>query len=164
MIRISSGSFSLNFLPLATSKKQASTCFSCCVVSFGVYVFVYVPILANFGRCFPNGFPGTVNTNKFTLNEEYDGSNPTREATFAGYALLSLYYTEAESTERYSQFPLIIEKFAFVRKYMKENYGIDLEAIAKGPNDWDIQPHPETPGNNDEDGGDDDDPWPGFDW
>lgn len=78
------------------------------------------------------GFPGTVNTNKFTLNEEYDGSNPTREATFAGYALLSLYYTEAESTERYSQFPLIIEKFAFVRKYMKENYGIDLEAIAKG--------------------------------
>ena len=110
------------------------------------------------------GFPGTVNTNKFTLNEEYDGSNPTREATFAGYALLSLYYTEAESTERYSQFPLIIEKFAFVRKYMKENYGIDLEAIAKGPNDWDIQPHPEIPGNNDEDGGDDDDPWPGFDW
>ena len=74
------------------------------------------------------------------------------------------YYTEAESTERYSQFPLIIEKFAFVRKYMKENYGIDLEAIAKGPNDWDIQPHPEIPGNNDEDGGDDDDPWPGFDW
>ena len=110
------------------------------------------------------GFPGTVNTNKFTLNEEYDGSNPTREATFAGYALLSLYYTEAESTERYNQFPLIIEKFAFVRKYMKENYGIDLEAIAKGPNDWDIQPHPEIPGNNDEDGGDDDDPWPGFDW
>ena len=41
------------------------------------------------------GFPGTVNTNKFTLNEEYDGSNPTREATFAGYALLSLYYTPA---------------------------------------------------------------------
>ena len=41
------------------------------------------------------GFPGTVNTNKFTLNEEYDGSNPTREATFAGYALLSLYYTKA---------------------------------------------------------------------
>lgn len=41
---------------------------------------------------------------------------------------------------------------------MKENYGIDLEAIAKGPNDWDIQPHPEIPGNNDEDGGDDDDP------
>lgn len=46
---------------------------------------------------------------------------------------------------------------------MKENYGIDLEAIAKGPNDWDIQPHPEIPGNNDEDGGDDDDPWAGFD-
>ena len=60
--------------------------------------------------------------------------------------------------------PAYIEKFAFVRKYMKENYGIDLEAIAKGPNDWDIQPHPEIPGNNDEDGGDDDDPWAGFDW
>ena len=27
-----------------------------------------------------------------------------------------------------------------------------------------IQPHPEIPGNNDEDGGDDDDPWAGFDW
>ena len=44
---------------------------------------------------------------------------------------------------------------------MKETYGIDLAAIAKGPNDWDIQPHPEIPGNNDEDGGDDDDPWAG---
>ena len=90
---------------------------------------------------------------------------------FCGELFIGLEFTaknkcsvQAESTERYSQFPLIIEKFAFVRKYMKENYGIDLEAIAKGPNDWDIQPHPEIPGNNDEDGGDDDDPWPGFDW
>ena len=107
------------------------------------------------------GFPGTVNTTKFMLNEEYDGSNPTREATFAGYALLSLLYTVSESNEKYSQFPLIIEKFAFVRNYMKDNYGIDLEAMAKGPDDWDIQPHPEIPGN---DSGDDDDPWAGFDW
>ena len=44
---------------------------------------------------------------------------------------------------------------------MKDNYGIDLEAMAKGPDDWDIQPHPEIPGN---DSGDDDDPWAGFDW
>lgn len=95
------------------------------------------------------------------LNEEYDGSNPTREATFAGYALLSLLYTVSESNEKYSQFPLIIEKFAFVRNYMKDNYGIDLEAMAKGPDDWDIQPHPEIPGN---DSGDDDDPWADSDW
>lgn len=107
------------------------------------------------------GFPGTINTNQFTLNEEYDGSNPTPEATFAGYILLSLYYTEAESTVRYSDSPLIIEKFAFVRKYMKEHCGIDLEAIAQGPEEWDIQPHPEIPGNNEEE---EDDPWAGFDW
>ncbi len=110
------------------------------------------------------GFPGTVNTNTFSLNEEYDGSNPTREATFAGYALLSLLYTKAESDEKYNQYPLIIEKFTLVRNYMKEIYGFDLEAIAKGPDDWDIQPHPEIPGNNDEGGGNEDDPWAGFDW
>lgn len=49
-----------------------------------------------------------------------NGATRPGKQHLAGYALLSLYYTEAESTERYSQFPLIIEKFAFVRKYMKE--------------------------------------------
>ncbi|MEY8687031.1 hypothetical protein AB9N12_13165 [Bacteroides sp. AN502(2024)] len=100
------------------------------------------------------GFPGTVNTTTFSPNEGYDGSNPTQEAAFAGYVLLSLYYTKAESDVQYAQYPLITEKFTLVRNYMKDNYGIDLEAIAKGPDNWDIEPHPEIPGNNDEEGGD----------
>ena len=37
--------------------------------------------------------------------------------------------------------------FAFVQKYLKDKYQIDLEAIANGPEDWDLPlpPIPETP-------------------
>ena len=128
-----------------------------------VFQFQYKPVLPQISTFYCEAFNQILIESPFLFLENLRG-----ELAAALPAprprVLSLYYTEAESTERYSQFPLIIEKFAFVRKYMKENYGIDLEAIAKGPNDWDIQPHPEIPGNNDEDGGDDDDPWAGFDW
>ena len=40
---------------------------------------------------------------------------------------------------------------------LRKKYNIDLEAIAQGPEDWDIKPYPELP---ETDGGDDDDdPW-----
>ena len=57
-------------------------------------------------------------------------------------------------------------KFDFVTNYLKK-YNIDLEAIAQGPEDWDIKPYPELPELPETDEGDDDDDddsWPGWDW
>ena len=47
-------------------------------------------------------------------------------------------------------------KFEFVTNYLKK-YNIDLEAIAQGPEEWDIKPYPELP--EADAGDDDDDPW-----
>ncbi len=68
---------------------------------------------------------------------------------FIGYMHLSMYYNQARLTEVYpaDKYPFLTEKFAFVQKYLKDKYQIDLEAIANGPEDWDLPlpPIPETP-------------------
>ena len=53
-------------------------------------------------------------------------------------------------------YPFLSTKFDFVTNYLKK-YNIDLEAIAKGPEEWDIKPYPELP--EADAGDDDDDPW-----
>ena len=63
--------------------------------------------------------------------------------------ILSMYYNQARLAEVYpaDKYPFLTEKFAFVQKYLKDKYQIDLEAIANGPEDWDLPlpPIPETP-------------------
>ena len=67
----------------------------------------------------------------------------------SGYMHLSMYYNQARLAEVYpaDKYPFLTEKFAFVQKYLKDKYQIDLEAIANGPEDWDLPlpPIPETP-------------------
>lgn len=94
-------------------------------------------------------FPGSVRLGKFLLDETDNNSNPPNEEdTFIGYILQSMYFTEAESMVEFpaAKYPLLTEKFALVRKHLKDRYQIDLNAIAEGPADWDIPlpPYGET--------------------
>ena len=97
------------------------------------------------------GYPGSVNTYVFnSISEPANNSYPpTNEETFIGYMHLSIYYNQARRAEVYpaDKYPFLTEKFAFVQKYLKDKYQIDLEAIANGPEDWDLPlpPIPETP-------------------
>ncbi len=87
------------------------------------------------------GYPGSVNTYVFNST-----STPTtlissnHEETFIGYMHLSMFYNQAQLAEVYSadKYPFLTEKFAFVQKYLKDKYQIDLEAIANGPEDWNL--------------------------
>lgn len=86
-------------------------------------------------------FPGSVRLGKFLLDETDNNSNPPNEEdTFIGYILQSMYFTEAESLVEFpaTKYPLLAEKFALVRKHLKDKYQIDLNAIAEGPEDWDV--------------------------
>lgn len=92
-------------------------------------------------------FPGTVKLGKFLLNPPYNNSvPPTEENTFIGYILQAMYFTEAESSVSFEKYPLLTEKFTLVRKYLKDKYQIDLNAIAEGPEDWEVSlpPYNET--------------------
>ena len=86
-------------------------------------------------------FPGSVRLGKFILDEISNNSTPpSEENTFIGYILQAMYFSEAESSVQYpaEKYPLLTKKFTLVRKYLKEKYKIDLNAIAEGPQDWDI--------------------------
>lgn len=97
------------------------------------------------------GYPGSVNTYVFKSISTPDNNSypPTNEETFIGYMHLSMFYNQARLAEVYpaDKYPLLAEKFAFVHKYLKDKYQIDLEAIANGPEDWDLPlpPMPEAP-------------------
>ena len=53
---------------------------------------------------------------------------------------------EREAMFPSATYPFLSTKFDFVINYLKK-YNIDLETIAKGPEDWDIKPYPELPEN-----------------
>jgi hypothetical protein len=97
------------------------------------------------------GYPGSVNTYVFNSISTPDNNSypPTNEETFIGYMHLSMFYNQAQLAEEYpaDKYPFLAEKFAFVQKYLKDKYQIDLEAIANGPENWDLPlpPIPETP-------------------
>lgn len=85
------------------------------------------------------GFPGTVNLARFkNINEPSSGLPPTSERNFIGYMTILMLYNQTEIQEEYpaDKYPLVAEKLSFVYNYIKENYDLDLNEIAIGPDDW----------------------------
>uniref|UniRef100_UPI0040253ACB hypothetical protein n=1 Tax=Butyricimonas virosa TaxID=544645 RepID=UPI0040253ACB len=54
---------------------------------------------------------------------------------FLSYVRAAMFYTKTEFQAKYSPttYPLINQRYEIVINHMKNNYGIDLEGIAKGP-------------------------------
>lgn len=92
------------------------------------------------------GFPGDINTNsaEYAKPTTYP---PTPKEAFLGYVQIAFRYTQAEREVMFPSdtYPLVKEKFNYVERYMKDTYKIDLNAIAEGPEEWDITPYPELP-------------------
>ena len=61
----------------------------------------------------------------------YQGAN--NHEYFLNYIRNAMWFTEAEFTSKYLEFPLILEKYEIVVRYLLENYGMDLEKMAAGP-------------------------------
>lgn len=63
---------------------------------------------------------------------------PTNSKTFIGYMTILMFYNQEEILEAYpsSTYPLIAEKLKFVYKYFKDQYEIDLNEVANGPDEW----------------------------
>lgn len=93
------------------------------------------------------GYPGNINTSSAKYSKPVGTYPSSAEKTFLGYVqiLMRLNAEERESTFSLSNYPFAKEKFDFVRKYMRDKYNIDTEAIANGPENWDITPYPELP-------------------
>jgi hypothetical protein len=72
---------------------------------------------------------------------------PSKEDAFHNYMQILMRFRPAKREKEYpaDKYPLINEKLAFVLKYMKDTYQIDLDAIANGPEDWAITPYPDQP-------------------
>lgn len=104
------------------------------------------------------GYPGNINSFSGTYAKPSSNNPPTAKDAFIGYMQIAMRFTkeERESMWPSSTYTLMSSKFDFVTDYLKK-YNIDLEAIAKGPEDWDIKPYPELPAT--DEGDDDDDPW-----
>lgn len=105
------------------------------------------------------GYPGNVNSLSGKHSKPDSDNPPTAKETFIGYLQIAMRHTKEEREVMFpsATYPFLSTKFDFVTNYLKK-YNIDLEAIAKGPEDWDIKPYPELP-KTDEGDGDDDDPW-----
>ena len=52
---------------------------------------------------------------------------------FLNYIRNAMCFTKAEFESKYADFPVIIEKYNLVVRYLLENYGMDLEKMAAGP-------------------------------
>lgn len=110
------------------------------------------------------GYPGYINSLSGKYSEPNSNNPPTAKETFIGYLQIAMRFTKEKRETMWpsATYPFLSTKFDFVTNYLKK-YNIDLEAIAQGPEDWDIKPYPELP-ETDEGDDDDDDPWPGWDW
>ena len=104
------------------------------------------------------GYPGNVNTVSGKHSTPGSDNPPTAKETFIGYLQIAMRHTKEEREAMFpsATYPFLSTKFDFVTNYLKK-YNIDLEAIAKGPEDWDIKPYPELPETDEGDGYDD--PW-----
>ncbi|MBS7156005.1 MAG: hypothetical protein KH112_10430 [Sanguibacteroides justesenii] len=91
------------------------------------------------------GFINIVNRN-FKSREKVPSSiseytNPSWEKEaypyrdFLSYVRAAMFYTKTEFQEKYSPttYPLINQRYEIVINHIQNNYGIDLEGIAKGP-------------------------------
>lgn len=82
------------------------------------------------------GFPGQMNNkNNFTFENLSGVQRTSPIQNFIDYLHLCMRYTEEEIEEHYpiAKHPLIHEKYPIVLRYMKDNYKIDLQAIATEP-------------------------------
>jgi hypothetical protein len=72
---------------------------------------------------------------------------PTKEAAFLNYMQILMRFRPDKRAEEYpaDKYPMIHEKMGIVLAYLKQNYGLDLDAIANGPDDWAITPYPDSP-------------------
>ena len=86
-------------------------------------------------RGFPGKFYGaTYNNGKGFYQLNYI-NDITPEQNFLEYIHLGMWKTEEDLNEKWPKdmYPFLWEKRAYVIDYMKSTYGIDLEAIARGP-------------------------------
>ena len=85
------------------------------------------------------GFPGTFQSATYDNGKGFyqltsvGGIDP--EQNFLEYIHLGMWKTEEDLNEKWPKdmYPFLWEKRAYVIDYMKSAYGIDLEAIARGP-------------------------------
>lgn len=85
------------------------------------------------------GYPGRAKMSRFSeIIIPEAGLPPTNQKTFIGYLTILMFYNQEEILEAYppSTYPLIAEKLKFVYKYVKDQYEIDLNEVANGPDEW----------------------------
>lgn len=94
------------------------------------------------------GYPGDINSLSGKYYKPDSDNPPTPKETFIGYLQIAMRHTKEEREAMFpsATYSFLSTKFDFVINYLKK-YNIDLEAIAKGPEDWDIKPYPELPEN-----------------
>lgn len=92
------------------------------------------------------GYPGNINSFSANYSKPDSDIPPTAKETFINYLQIAMRFTKEERESRWpsATYPFLNTKFDFVTNYLKK-YNIDLEAIAQGPEDWDIKPYPELP-------------------
>ena len=92
-------------------------------------------------RGFINIIPRTFNSLGSAPSSISHYTNPSWEPDaypyrdFLIYVRASMFYTRAEFQATYSPttYPLVNQRYEIVINHLKNNYGIDLEGIAKGP-------------------------------
>lgn len=79
------------------------------------------------------GFPGSTPSDGYNLGSLY--SLPSPGDNFISYLFLCIRYTEEEFQTDFpaADYPFIGQKRQWVKSYVKEKYGFDLQAIAEGP-------------------------------
>ena len=98
---------------------------------------------ANPNHYLNRGYPGAINSTSLDYAKP-SSLAPNAKTTFLNYMGLSLRLTSAEREALFpsADYPFIKGKFDYIQRYMKEQYNIDLEKIANGPENWEITPYP----------------------
>lgn len=95
------------------------------------------------------GFPGTATVIGGVLT--YQPTTAPRPGSpndvFMGYMQIMMAFNAAQREEMFpaATYPLLKQKFDYVQNIMRQRYNVDLEAIANGPDNWEITPYPELP-------------------
>ena len=117
--------------------------------------------IANEDYYLRRGFPGHINpssTEYFPYNDAQTSRNP-RE-TFINYVQIAMKFSKVEREKMWpsATYPFMSSKFEYITNYLKK-FGVDVEAISQGPENWEIEVYPEVPqsgnGGNSGTGGDD---------
>ena len=80
------------------------------------------------------GFPGKMGFIGFRLSALTSINDMNPRECFICYIHMCLFYTKEQfDTQFAAKFPVLAETRQQVVDYVKENYNVDLEAIAEGP-------------------------------